>query len=80
MSGEDVRSDQTKRERYGGLTRREQEIVMEIAQNKTNREIADALGIGERTVETHVSNILSKLGLASRRETAAWAADTDLLA
>jgi len=39
----------------------------------TNREIAAALVLAERTVETHISNVLGKLGLASRREIAAWA-------
>jgi non-specific serine/threonine protein kinase len=51
-----------------------------IAQARTNREIADALIVGERTVETHVENILSKLGLSSRREVVAWAIDQGLLA
>ena len=43
-----------------------------IARARTNREIAEELVLGERTVETHVENILSKLGLGSRRDVAAW--------
>jgi DNA-binding CsgD family transcriptional regulator len=57
---------------FGGLTEREREVAGLIARARTNREIAEALVLGERTVETHVENILSKLGLGSRREVAAW--------
>jgi DNA-binding CsgD family transcriptional regulator len=66
--------------RFGGLTAREREVVSLVAQGKSNREIADLLVLGERTVETHVSNVLGKLGLASRREVAAWAAEHGLRA
>ena len=44
----------------------------------SNREIADALALGERTIETHVSHVLDTLGLSSRREIARWAADKGL--
>src|SRR5947209_6751194 len=44
------------------LTRREQQVVAQIALGKGNREIADALFIAEKTVEMHVTNSLSKLG------------------
>ncbi len=57
----------------GGLTGREIETARLVAQGKSNREIADTLFIGERTVETHVSNILSKLGFTTRSQVAAWA-------
>jgi DNA-binding NarL/FixJ family response regulator len=57
---------------FGGLTEREREVAGLIARARTNREIAEALVLGERTVETHVENILSKLGLGSRRDVAAW--------
>jgi DNA-binding CsgD family transcriptional regulator len=60
--------------RHAGLTAREREVATLIAQGRSNREIADALVLGERTVETHVSNILSKLGATSRREITTWAA------
>ena len=62
----------------GGLTEREQATARLIAQGKSNREIADTLIIGERTVETHVSNILSKLGFASRAQIAVWAVEQRL--
>jgi non-specific serine/threonine protein kinase len=61
--------------RPGGLTAREREVAALIAAGRTNREIAEALVLGERTIETHVSNILGKLELPSRREVARWAAE-----
>lgn len=60
------------------LTRRERDVAALVAQGKTSREIAEALVIGERTVETHVGNLLAKLGLGSRREVAAWAIEVGL--
>jgi DNA-binding CsgD family transcriptional regulator len=59
--------------RPGGLTARECDVAVLIAAGCTNREIADALVLGERTIETHVSNILGKLALPSRREVGRWA-------
>ena len=56
-------------------TRAKNEGLAQMARGLTNREIADELVVGERTVETHASNILSKLGLASRREVARWVAE-----
>jgi DNA-binding NarL/FixJ family response regulator len=50
------------------LTSREREISQLIIDGKSNRAIADALVISERTVESHVSSILSKLDLTSRAE------------
>ncbi len=64
---------------FGGLTEREREVVMLIAQSKSNREIADALIVSERTVETHVSNVLFKLGFTSRIQIAAWVIERGLL-
>ncbi len=52
------------------LTRREQEVLQLIADGWTNREIATRLVLSENTVRRHVSNILSKLGCANRREAA----------
>jgi DNA-binding NarL/FixJ family response regulator len=56
----------------GGLTMREYDVAIQIAIGKTNREIADELIVSERTIETHVSHILSKLGFTSRVQIAAW--------
>jgi DNA-binding NarL/FixJ family response regulator len=62
------------------LTGREREVAMLLANGFTNRQIAEALHIGERTVETHVGNVLAKLGLASRFLVGAWAAEHGLMA
>jgi tetratricopeptide (TPR) repeat protein/DNA-binding CsgD family transcriptional regulator len=64
--------------KYGGLTARERDVTRLIAQGKSNREIAQLLVVTERTVETHVGNILSKLGFASRTKIAAWAIENGL--
>ncbi len=55
------------------LTPREREILILVAHGKSNRDIADTLVISERTARTHVSNVLAKLGLASRTQAALWA-------
>jgi DNA-binding CsgD family transcriptional regulator len=61
-----------------GLTPREREVLRLLAQRPTDREIADELSISPRTVMHHVSRILAKLGVASRRDVAAWAADHEI--
>ena len=55
------------------LTPREAEVLRLLVAGKTNPEIADMLFISPRTATTHVTNILGKLGVASRTEAAAWA-------
>ena len=55
------------------LTTREVEVLRLVGTGRANKEIAVELGISERTARTHVSNILSKLGLASRTQAALWA-------
>jgi predicted ATPase/DNA-binding CsgD family transcriptional regulator len=55
------------------LTRREQEVTALVAQGRTNRQIADELVLSERTVDTHVHNVLGKLELTSRAQVAVWA-------
>ncbi len=62
----------------GDLTRREREVARLIAEGKSNREIADVLVIAERTVEGHVSNILSKLGFRSRSQISVWVVENGL--
>lgn len=56
------------------LTAREREVIMLVADGHTNQQIATRLGMSERTARTHVSNILTKLGLTSRTQAAMWAA------
>jgi NarL family two-component system response regulator LiaR len=55
------------------LTRRETEVLRLLARGKSNKEIAASLSIAEKTVKTHVSNILSKLGVSSRTQAALYA-------
>jgi NarL family two-component system response regulator LiaR len=55
------------------LTGREREVLRMIARGLNNRDIAEAMIISEKTVKTHVSNILSKLGLDDRTQAAIWA-------
>jgi predicted ATPase/DNA-binding CsgD family transcriptional regulator len=61
-----------------GLTGREREIAALIGQGMTNGEIATELVLSKRTVETHASHILSKLGLSSRAQIIRWAMDHGL--
>ena len=58
---------------HGDLTPRELEVLSHIAQGQSNREIAMALSISEKTVKTHVGNILSKLHLSDRTQAAIYA-------
>src|SRR5205823_9393785 len=60
------------------LSRRECEVAALVARGLTSREIAARLVISERTAETHVGNILGKLGVASRAQIAAWAVEHGL--
>ena len=60
------------------LTAREKEVLAQLAKGASNKEIAYELDITERTARTHVSNILGKLGLASRTQAALWAVEHKL--
>lgn len=62
-----------------GLSEREREVAILVAQGKSNREIAAALVLTERTTKAHVGNILSKLGFSSRTQIVAWAIEKGLL-
>jgi predicted ATPase/DNA-binding CsgD family transcriptional regulator len=59
------------------LTRRENEIARLVAQGLSNREIASKLVISQRTAETHVEHILTKLGFTSRAQIAAWVVEEE---
>lgn len=62
------------------LTPRELDVLVRIAHGRSNHEIAVELSIGEQTVKTHVSNILSKLHLADRTQAAIYALQQHLVA
>ncbi|QMU73410.1 response regulator transcription factor [Streptacidiphilus sp. P02-A3a] len=60
------------------LTRRQREVLLLIAEGASNRQIAETLVVSERTARTHVSDILARLGLASRTQAAMWAVQEGL--
>lgn len=70
---------QAPKKAFGGLTPRECQVAALVAQGMSNLEVAQHLGIGERTAETHVGNILNKLGFHSRIQIAAWAVQAGLV-
>ena len=63
----------------GALTAREVEVLRLVATGRTNRAIAERLGISQKTVARHLSNIFTKLGLSSRAAATAYAFQHDLL-
>ena len=67
----DIRNDAPPTE--NSLTEREVEILQQMALGKTNQKIADDLVLSERTVRTHVTNILAKLGLSNRTQAVLYA-------
>ena len=67
-----------RKQAFGGLSVREREVAVLIAQGKSNREIAEMLVLSERTIESHVSNILLKLDYTSRTQIAAWVIEKGL--
>ena len=62
-----------------GLSSRELEVLRLLATGKTNRAIADELVLAVRTVDRHVSNVFTKLGVSSRAAATAYAYEHDLL-
>jgi len=75
LGEETERDGATKPGMAGRLTRREHEIAGLIGEGLSNREIAARLVISQRTAETHVEHILSKLGFSSRAQVARWVAE-----
>ncbi len=63
----------------GGLTAREREVAILIAQGKPNQAIAETMVVTKLTVETHIGNIMFKLGYSSRTQIAVWAIETGLV-
>ena len=66
-------------QRVGGLSARETQVLRLLASGKTNRAIAAALFISEKTVARHVSNIFDKVGVSTRSAATAWAYQHDLV-
>jgi DNA-binding NarL/FixJ family response regulator len=62
----------------GPLTRRERQIAVLVSQGLSNRQIAAAVHISERTAESHVQHILGKLGFTSRSQIAAWVVEEEI--
>jgi len=67
-----VRPKPTGQVPFSSLTKREKEVLRQIAKGQSNKMIARKLGISEGTVKVHVKNLLHKLGLRSRVEAAVW--------
>ena len=65
-------SAHAEKEKSGGLTAREREVAMLIAQGKSNREIAKDMTVSAKTVETYITRILHKLTFDSRVQIATW--------
>jgi NarL family two-component system response regulator LiaR len=59
--------------RWKSLTQREQEVLRLLVDGQSTQQIAETLSVSDRTVRTHIGNILGKLGVASRSEAIAWA-------
>ena len=64
----------------GGLTRRECEVLVLVADGRSNREIGESLFISNRTVARHLTNIFHKIGVTSRTQAARYAIDHGLRA
>ncbi|MFQ6101915.1 MAG: response regulator [Anaerolineae bacterium] len=73
---EAARKDQE--QAFAGLTDQEMRVLAQVAEGKTNREIAEALFLGEGTVRNYVSSVLRKLELTNRAEAAAYAVEHNL--
>jgi DNA-binding NarL/FixJ family response regulator len=74
-----VRARSSPDEPKSRLSRREQEVAVLVACGLTNRQIAEKLGISDRTVDAHLRKIFAKLGLHSRVQLATWASEHGLL-
>ena len=69
----------TTRANPGRLTDRQLEVLAQLAEGRTNAEIADRLYLSRRTVDNHVAALLTRLGVGSRHDAVAAAADLGLL-
>jgi DNA-binding CsgD family transcriptional regulator len=71
-------SERSDKEKYVGLTARERNVAALIAESMSNREIANALTVEVKTIESHITHIFNKLGFDSRVQIAVWAVDKGL--
>ena len=84
INGESVYPDSLPNPEFGDvnkvdLTPREQDVLRELTANRTNKEIADKLGISSETVKRHIENLLSKTGYKNRIDLAVNAKMTGLV-
>jgi NarL family two-component system response regulator LiaR len=70
---QEITADGDRRRRHDELTPREREVLALLARGRANKAIALELGVAEKTVKTHVGNILGKLGLSDRTQAALYA-------
>jgi len=73
----DTLADEDVADAYEGLTAREREVLDLIGRGFSNKRIALELGVAEKTVKTHVSHVLGKLGLADRTQAALYVSRVD---
>lgn len=73
QSGAPRRPDDDDEQGYRDLTPRERDVLSQVANGLSNKEIGGQLGISERTVKTHITNIFSKLELSDRTQAALYA-------
>jgi len=69
----ELTADAGRAERHDAVTAREREVLALVARGRANKAIAFELGVAEKTVKTHVGNILAKLGLSDRTQAALYA-------
>jgi len=65
--------------KMSSLTHRQRDVLRYLAKGYSNSLIAEALGIGEQTVKTHISGIFSKLGVSNRTQAVSMAIENNLL-
>ncbi len=61
------------------MTKRELEVLIQVANGMFNKEIANALNISERTVKNHLSNIFKKIDVSDRTQAAVFAIKNDII-
>ena len=67
------------KDKINSLTKRELEVLIQIAGGMANKEIADSLDISERTVKNHISNIFRKIDVSDRTQAAVFAIKNDIV-